>query len=74
MFSYGGFISKVSRASNLSENATEGGSGLKHRSDVEIPAHLPDPLTNACHVWKVGHRRLLGFVVVRLSGCSLFQS
>ena len=37
-----------------SENAMEGGPGLKHRSDVEILAHLPDPLTNACHVWKIG--------------------
>ena len=58
---------------DLSENAKENG----HRSDVEIPAHLPDPLTNACHVWKVGYRMLLGFVVVvvvRLSGCSLLRS
>ena len=30
--------------------------------------------TNACHIRKVGHRRPLGFVVVRLSGCSLFRS
>ena len=59
---------------DLSENVTEGGPGLKHRSDVEVPAHLPDPLTNACHVWKVGYGGLLGFVVVRLSECSLLRS
>ena len=64
-------------AFDLSENAAERGPGLKHRSDVEVMAHLPDPLNNACHVWKVGHWRPLGFVFVvvfRLSGCSLFQS
>ena len=61
----------------LSEKAAEGGPRLKHRSDVEVPAHLSDPLTNTCYVRKVGHRRPLGFVVVvvvRLSGCSLFRS
>ena len=58
---------------DLSENATEGGTGLKHRSDDEVAAHLPDPLTNACHIWRVSCRELLGFVavaIVRVSECS----
>ena len=35
---------------DLSEERTEGGSGLEHRSDVEVLTHPPDPLTHASHV------------------------
>ena len=31
----------------------EGGSGLEHRSAVEVLTHLPDPLTNASYVGEV---------------------
>ena len=43
----------------LGEKTTEGGSGLEHRSDAEVLAHLSDPLANACYVWKKGYWRLL---------------
>ena len=33
---------------DLSENATQGGPRLEHRSDVEVPTPSPDPLTIAC--------------------------
>ena len=37
---------------DLSEERKEGGSGLEHRSDVEVSTHPPDPLTNASYVLK----------------------
>ena len=39
---------------DLSEKIMDSGSGLEHRSDVEVPTHLSDPLTNASYVWTVG--------------------
>ena len=39
--------------------ATEGGSGLEHRSDAEVPTHLPDPLANACYMY--GRKATGGF-------------
>ena len=38
---------------DLSEERTEGGSGLEHHSDVEVLTHLPDPLTNTSYVGEV---------------------
>ena len=38
---------------DLSEERTEGGSGLEHRSDVEVPTHPPDLLTNASYIREV---------------------
>ena len=35
---------------DLSEERTEGGSGLEHRSNVEVLTHSPDPLTNASYI------------------------
>ena len=35
---------------DLSEERTEGGSGLEHHYDVEVLTHPPDPLTNASNV------------------------
>ena len=51
---------------DLSEERTEGGSGLEHRSDVEVLTHPPDPLTHASHVREVdsGWPILLPFPVV----------
>ena len=34
------------------EKIAEGGPGPEHRSDVVVPAYLPDPLANACYGMK----------------------
>ena len=38
---------------DFSEERTEGGSGLEHRSDVEVLTHLLDLLTNASYIGEV---------------------
>ena len=50
---------------DLSEERTEGGSGLEHCSDVEVHTHPPNPLTNASYVREVdsGWPLLLPFLM-----------
>ena len=50
----------------LSEERTEGGSGLEHCSEIEVLTHPPDPLTHARHVREVdsGWPILLPFPVM----------
>ena len=38
---------------DISEKRTEGGFGLEHRSDVEVPTHPPDLFTNGSYVREV---------------------
>ena len=41
------------------EKTAVGRSGFEHRSDVVVPAHLPDPPANACYIQDQGFFVLL---------------
>ena len=49
---------------DLSEERTESGSGLEHRSDVEVLTHPPYPLINASYVREMDSRWPLGGLAV----------
>ena len=51
-------------AFDFRKERTEGGSGLEHSSDVEVPTHPSDPLANAIYV-DSGWHLLLPFLLQR---------
>ena len=48
----------------LGEKTTEGGTGLKHRSDAKVPTDPPDTPTPATYGRKATAWRFLSFVVI----------